>query len=69
MDTILVLSLHLPCSASPVSPRKELIFLSGALMYTTVVQGTLQDCLTLGASRAHACGPMGYTGILLKAAA
>ena len=62
-------AIPLPCSNSLVSPRKELIYLSGALIYTNAIQRTLPDCVTLMASWTYACGPtVGPTGILLKAA-
>ena len=48
-------TLPLPCSASLVSPRKELIHFSGALIFVPATQGAPLDHLVLVASGAYAC--------------
>lgn len=47
----------LPHYSPPVTPRKELIHLSGAPISVTTTQGTPPDYLALVASGTYACSP------------
>ena len=49
----------LPCSRVLISLRKELVHLSGALIFTTASQWTPPGCLALADSGAYACNLSG----------
>lgn len=52
-------SFALPCSSLPLSLRKELIHLSGAMIFVITNQGTSPDHLVLVANRVYVGGQTG----------